>query len=62
MRLYFTVAEYTRFEQWAKDNNWLFISRFGKWSDTNPPRLVHWVETWLSPSGLVVRLESEAEK
>jgi len=61
-RIYFNKADYRNFEQWVKHNDWLFVKREGIWSATDTPQLLYWLETWLSPSGLVVKIERESEK
>ena len=61
-RLFFNKADYTNFRAWAKRNNWLLIKREGVWSATDEPKFLYWLETWLSPSSLIIKIEREADK
>ena len=61
-RVYFNKAEYKIFQQWVKHNDWLFIKREGVWSAIDSPKLLYWLEIWLCPSGLVIKIERESDK
>ncbi len=55
--IFFNKVDYQNFQSWVKHANWLHIKREGVWSSTDEPKLLHWVETWLTPAGNIVRID-----
>jgi hypothetical protein len=61
-RIHFNKVDHPRFVSWAKRHDWFLGKHDSIWTSEDKPVLDFWLETWITPAGIIIQIEKEIDE